>query len=177
MLVPTGDVLRELCDEVGGRKCDRFSLPRLKLDPIVCVVKLTERHWDSEGIRESTKKRFFVLWMKRLARMNVKAAMRPAHEIGGGVIGEYFGLIKLRDQHKAKDLGHLGNIPVPTRLKSEMLGVGNVESPVGGQDVEMTLPIELIAVGLNQGDQGAARLLIAISATEHQVECLLCGLC
>jgi len=59
----------------------------------------------------------------------------------------------LRLQSEAKDLGHLGKIPKSAGVKDDVRRILRVKRAIGGQKMEVRVPVELVAVLLNEGNQ------------------------
>ena len=50
------------------------------------------------------------------------------------------------DEGEAKELGHFGEIPKAHGVKEDVLGITSIESAIGGQAMEMKVPVQLIAL-------------------------------
>ena len=79
------------------------------------------------------------------------------------------------DQGEAKDFRHLRKVPEADGVKADVCGISGVKGPVGGERVEMNVPVQLIAVGLNQGEDCRSHFGTALSVCEGEGEGAMSG--
>jgi len=94
--------------------------------------------------------------------------MRPTHQVRGDVIGEDPDPVQALNQGEAEDLGHLRQIPEPARIEDDLIWIPNVKRFVGGEDVKMTVPVEFVAMGLNQRNQCGAEMFLNAAVAKSQ---------
>jgi len=94
--------------------------------------------------------------------------MRPTHQVRGDVIGEDPDPVQALNQGEAEDLGHLREVPKSARMKDDVLGNTRVKRAIGGQKMQVTVPVEFVAMRLNQGNQCGAEMFLNAAVAKSQ---------